>query len=178
MALPACVAVIEQVPAISSVMSDPLTVQTAGVVDVSVTGRPEDAVGVVVTGVWSSVLLPGLVNVIDWLTWFTVKARVIGVAAAYVPLPGCVAVIEHVPAATSVIWKPVTVQTGSVVDVRTTVRPDDAVGATVTGVWSMVLLPGLVKVMDCGRGTAGMTAFDGVEAGPVPTAFVAVTVNV
>jgi hypothetical protein len=40
-------------------------------------------------------------------------------------------VIEHVPDATAVMTKPVTVQTPVVVDVKVTVRDDEAVGATV-----------------------------------------------
>ena len=78
---PACDAVMEHDPAVSRLISKPLTVHTAVVVDVSVTGRPELAVGAVVTGVWSKVLLPGLVNVMVWVAWETANERVTGFAA-------------------------------------------------------------------------------------------------
>ena len=41
-----------------------------------------------------------------------------------------------------------------------------------------VWLAGLANVMVWPSGTAGTTALDGVDAGPVPSAFVARTVNV
>ena len=175
MAFPGCVAVMVHEPGVSNVIWKPLTVQTGRVLDVRVTVRPEFDVAVAVTGVWSIVLLPGLVNVIDWLTLLTVKARVTGAAAAYVPLPGCVAVMEQVPAPTRVIWKPLTVQTASVVDVSVTVSPEEAVADAVTGVWSMVLALMFANVIVCGSGTAGVTAFEGVDAGPVPAMFVALS---
>jgi hypothetical protein len=50
LASPAWLAVIEQVPAVSSVTVDPATVHTAGVVDAKVTARPEVAVAVTVNG--------------------------------------------------------------------------------------------------------------------------------
>ncbi len=56
--------------------------------------------------------------------------------------------------------------------------PELAVGLVATGDCSMVEFGGFVKVMVCGTGAAGVTAFDGAEAGPVPIALVAVTVNV
>ena len=46
---------------------------TAAVVDMKVTGRPEDAVALTVSGVASNVLLPSVVNVIVWLALATVK---------------------------------------------------------------------------------------------------------
>ena len=133
MASPGWVAVIEQVPGPSRVTEKPLTVQMAGVVDVRVTGSPELAVGATVTGDWAMVLGPGLVNVMVWLSWLTVKARMTGLAGRYVRLPGWVAVIEQVPAVRSVMTKPSTVQMAVVVEVSVTGRPELAVGATVTG---------------------------------------------
>ena len=62
-------------------MSKPVTEQMAVVVDVSVTGRPELAVGATVSGDASRVWLAGLTKVIVWATWLTVKVRVMEVAA-------------------------------------------------------------------------------------------------
>jgi hypothetical protein len=56
----------------------------------------------------------------------TVKVFVTA-AAAYVPLPAWLAVIEQVPAATAVSVLPVTVQTPVVVDAKLTARLDEAV---------------------------------------------------
>ena len=69
-------------PGVNSVIWKPVTVQTGRVLEVSVTVSPELDVAVTVTGVWSIVLLPGLVKVIDWATLLTVKERVTGGAAA------------------------------------------------------------------------------------------------
>ena len=44
MALPGWSALIVQVPVVTSVTVEPLTVQTAGVVELKVTARPEEAV--------------------------------------------------------------------------------------------------------------------------------------
>ena len=44
----------------------------------------------------------------------------------------------HVPAATNVIVKPLTVQTAGVEELRATTRPDEAVGLTVRGDWLIV----------------------------------------
>ena len=93
-------------------------------------------------------------------------------------MPGWLAVIVQVPALTSVIVDPLTVQTGVVDEVSVTGSPEVAVGLTVNGDWSMVELGGLVNVMDWGTGATGATAFEGADAGPVPTVFVAVTVKV
>ena len=82
MALPAWLAVIEQVPAVRRVMCRPLTVQTGRVVEVRVTGRVELALAEAVTGDWRRVLLGMLAKVIDWLTWLTANDRVTGLAGA------------------------------------------------------------------------------------------------
>ena len=54
----------------------PLTVQTAGVVELRVTVRPDDAVGVTVSGDWAMVLLEIEAKVIVWLSLLTLKLRV------------------------------------------------------------------------------------------------------
>ena len=60
----------------------PLDVHTAGDVVVNVTGSPEDAVALTVTGDWMSVLLPGLVKLMVWVARETVKETVFCGAAA------------------------------------------------------------------------------------------------
>lgn len=62
-------------------------------------------------------------------------------------MPGCEAWIVQVPAVTSVTVTPATVQTGSVVDVKTTARPDDAVALTVKGAVPNAWLESAPKVM-------------------------------
>jgi hypothetical protein len=54
--------------------------------------------------------------------------------------------MEHVPIATAVITKPATVQTPVVVEVKVTVRDEEAVGATDCVPWPSFMIPGLVKV--------------------------------
>ena len=81
MVLPAWVALMEQVPAVSSLMVLTLTVQTAGVVLASVTVRPELAVAATVNGATPKVLLPGLAKVMV-CALRTAKLRVTLVAAA------------------------------------------------------------------------------------------------
>ena len=74
--LPAWSAAIVQVPAATRVIVKPLTVQTAGVVELRVTARPDEAVGVTVSGDWARVLLEIAAKVIVWLTLLTLKLRV------------------------------------------------------------------------------------------------------
>jgi hypothetical protein len=50
-----------------------------------------------------------------------------------VELPGWLAVIEHVPAATSVTVTPETVQTEGVFEANVTVRPESAVALSANG---------------------------------------------
>jgi hypothetical protein len=64
LALPAWLAVIEQLPTATSVIVFPATVQTAGVVDAKLTGSPELAVAVSVMGVALKPVLPRGANAI------------------------------------------------------------------------------------------------------------------
>ena len=84
MLLPACDAVIEQVPAARNVAVAPLTVQTLAVVEAKLTVRPEVAVAVRLSGV-PTVCAPGLAKLMVCavrLAAFTVKLCATGVAAA------------------------------------------------------------------------------------------------
>jgi hypothetical protein len=79
-AFPGCVAVIEHVPGATNVMTNPLTVHTGVLFDVSVTGRFDVAVAVTFSGDWGIVEFGGFANVMVWLTWLIVKVRVMGAA--------------------------------------------------------------------------------------------------
>lgn len=79
---------------------------------------------------------------------FTRNVRVTGFAALYNVSPGWVAVIEHVPGATSVICMPSTVHTARALEVKVTGRPELAVAEAVTGDWTSVLFEIAVKVID------------------------------
>ena len=79
--LPAWLAVIEQVPAVTSVTVAPATVQTPDVVDAKLTGRPELLVALRATGPEPSAALPSGPNVIDCVPAVTLKVCVTGTAA-------------------------------------------------------------------------------------------------
>ena len=63
MALPAWLALMVQVPAATSVSVLPLTVQTLGVVEAKLTGRPELALATSVGGATLMIWLPGELKV-------------------------------------------------------------------------------------------------------------------
>src|ERR1035437_1912891 len=139
-----------QVPLTTNVAVVPLTVQTLVVVEAKVTARQELAVAASVSGV-PTVCVPGLAKVMVCVVFaaaFTVKLCEIGVAAAYVALPGCVAWIVQVPVVTNVAVVPLTVQTLVVVEANATVRPELAVAESVSCV-PIVCVPGLLKVIAC-----------------------------
>src|SRR5580704_521452 len=105
-----------QVPTLSSVTVTPLTVQTVSVAIVAakLTGRPELAVALSGAGVEPRNRLASGPKVMVWATGVrptTKNTCVTGIAGSYTPLPPWLAVIEHVPRATSVIKTPETVQT-------------------------------------------------------------------
>lgn len=79
----------------------------------------------------------------------TVKLCVTEVAALYVLLPACDAVMVQVPADTSVSVVPLTVHTGVVVEVSCTLKPDVAVAERAGGVAPRVCVAGLVNVIVC-----------------------------
>ena len=134
-AFPACDAVIEHVPVVRSVTLVTETVQTLVLFEAKPTVKPLDAVAESTTGPWSTRVSAGCANVIVCacgaaVTW---NVFVTGVAAAYVALPACDAVIEHVPALTSVTDEPETVQTEALFDANDTDSPLDAVAESATG---------------------------------------------
>ena len=81
MALPGWVAVMEQVPEATRVTAIPETVQTDGVVEVKLTGRPEVAVALRLKGGVPSNILPMVPNEILCEACATAKLRMTGAAA-------------------------------------------------------------------------------------------------
>jgi len=82
----------------------------------------------------------------------------------------------QVPTATDVSApEEVIVQTAGVVEVKVTARPEVEVAISVVGP-PKFCGPGSAKVMVWAL--AGVTAFDGADAGPVPALFVAFTEKV
>jgi hypothetical protein len=127
-ALPAWLAVMEQLPVVTSVSVLPLTVQTAGVLEAKLTGRLELAVAESAGGAVPRVRLPGLLKEITWAcgAFDTVMATVTAGAAAVVALPAWLALMEQVPAVTKASVLPLTVHTLGVLDVKLTARPEVA----------------------------------------------------
>jgi hypothetical protein len=83
--------------------------------------------------------------------------------------------IEQLPVVKKVSSPPdVIVQTARVVELKDTGKLEVAVAESV-GVVPNDCEPGLEKLMVCAA--LGVTAFDAAEAGPVPAAFVAVTLK-
>lgn len=121
------------VPGPTRVTVVPLTVHTLGVLDVYVTGKPDEAVAataklVVATGRGA---IAGNVTVCMLLMLMVLVTLV---AAVYVvPLfvpPAWAAVIRHAPGITTVTVVPLTVQILDVSEVYVTGNPDEAVAAT------------------------------------------------
>lgn len=132
--LPACEAVIEQVPAAIKVAVVPLTVQTVCVVEAKLTAKPEVAVAVSVSVV-PTVCEAMESNVIFCAVSeaaFTAKLCVTGVAAAYLSLPACVAIIVQVPGSMKVAAASLTVQMSGVSEAKLTGSPELAVAVSVS----------------------------------------------
>ena len=85
--LPACEPVMEQTPTETSVTLAPDTVQTAGELPVKLTGSPEVAVAVRLTGPTLSAVSAGCVKLIVCDDCKTLNVTVTGAAAGNVPLP-------------------------------------------------------------------------------------------
>ena len=150
LALPAWLAVMEQVPAASKVKVLPLTLHTEGVVDASCTVRPEVALADKAGGVVPSVCVAGAAKLMVWLVSAageTVKLRITGLAAPKLALPAWLAVMEQVPAASKVKVLPLTLHTEGVVDASCTVKPDVALADKAGGVVPSVCVAGAAKLM-------------------------------
>lgn len=124
--LPGWNAAIRQLPTTISDAVVPDTVQTLGVEDVKLTGRPEVAVAVRAT-VFPICCVGIVPKVMVWEAKSTAKLWETGAAAAYAPLPACVAVIVQRPTSLTEAVVPDTVQVSGVVEVKLTGRPELAV---------------------------------------------------
>jgi hypothetical protein len=100
-----------------------------------------------VTGPALMATFDGVAKVIVWDTSVTWKVWLMGAATAYVVLPGCVAWMIQAPADTSVSVVPDTVQTGSVLEAKATVRPELDEAFNVTGPALMATSDGVAKVI-------------------------------
>ena len=97
----------------------------------------------------------------------TLNVLITGTAAAKLPLPGCVAVIEHEPTDTStaLVLPTATVQTAGVVLAKATVNPEVAAPTNATGpAFNAVSTSGL-NVIDCDASVTSILALDVL---PVP----------
>src|SRR5262245_59206186 len=93
------------------------------------TASPDEALALKAKGRSPRCLSAGLAKVMVWSLFcvlVTAKDCMMGVAGLIRALPSCVAVIEQVPVATSVTVLPLTVQTPSVLLVKLTGSPDEA----------------------------------------------------
>jgi hypothetical protein len=120
------------VPALTLVTVEPLTVQTAGVVELKVTARPELAVALTVE-VPASASVAGAKVIVPmvWLALPIVIFWVTCVAALYVEFPAWSAATVQVPADTPLTIESTTVQTAGVVELKVTARPELAVALAV-----------------------------------------------
>jgi hypothetical protein len=129
--LPACVAWMVHVPVAISEAVVPETVQTAGVVEAKLTGRPESDVAdsATVPPTDCAAIAPK-VMVCDFA--FTAKLWETGAAALYEALPAWVAWMVQVPAVISEAVVPETEQTAAVVEAKLTGRPESDVADSAT----------------------------------------------
>ena len=150
LALPAWLAVIEQVPTATRLTVAPLTVQTDGELDAKLTAKPDEAVatsaGTGVPRIW----LAGAVKLMVCAYGAggaTAKATVTGVAAEKVALPAWLAVMPQAPKVSSVSVLPLTVQTLGMVEAKPTARPELALADKAGGSEPKVWLLGETKLM-------------------------------
>ena len=140
---------IEHVPMATVVTVTPDTVQTAGVFEAKPTVSPELEVALSANGATPRDTLPGTPKEMNCGAGTTVKLWITGLAAGTFALPGWVAVMEQVPAATMVNVFPDTVQTEPVVDAKLTGSPELAVALNASGAVPKATLPRGAKVMLC-----------------------------
>ena len=144
---------IRHVPAVTTSIAPFTTVQTVGVVEVKVTGyeMPALLVASKVCGVLTVVIAIGGVKVMVCGSLVIVILRTTLLAAAVVVSPAWLAVIEQVPADTTVRVVPLMRQAADVVAKLTGYEgPAELVATRVCGVDESVTAVGGVKVMVCG----------------------------
>jgi hypothetical protein len=138
----------EHVPVPVRVTVLPETAQTEDVLEAKPTARPDVAEAPMVKGPDAvATLLSGPKLIVCVFDGVMVNDRVTGGAAEYVELPGCVAVMEHVPAAIRLAVLPIPAQVPDVVLVKVTARPEDAVADRATDPAVNGALPGAAKEM-------------------------------
>lgn len=152
--MPAWLALSVQSPTLSSVRAVPLTVQTVGVLEPSVTGKPDVELATSAAGVLPRVWLPGEMKVMVCGATTTVKEWDTDAAASKLALPAWLALTVQVPTLSSVRLAPAVVQTAGVLEANATVNPELALATRVTGVVLKVWLPGEVKLSVCAAGGA------------------------
>lgn len=179
MALPAWLAVKEQLPAATRVSALPLVVHTPGVVDTIVTGKPELALATSAAGVVPSVCGPGLAKVMVCAATATAKDCCTALAGATVVLPAWLALTVQVPLLSSDKTVPLTVHTAGVLLVKVTTSPELALATSAGGVLPRVWAPGETNVIVCGV-AATANEFSTAAAAPkvVLPAWLAATVQV
>ena len=129
--LPAWLAWMVHLPPATSVTVLPETMQTDGVVDAKLTGRPELAVALTVNGAAPYVTEARAGNVI--VCEATVTTKICETDADwYCAFPSCVALMVQLPTVSRVAVEPETVQTDGVVDAKLTGSPDEAVALRLT----------------------------------------------
>lgn len=162
MLLPSWPALSVQLPTLSSVKVLPLTVQTAGVLELKVTGKPDVELATSAAGVLPRVWLPGEMKVMVCAATTTVKERDTDVAASKLALPAWLALTVQVPTLSSVRLAAAVVHTAGVLETKVTVKPELALATSAKGVVLKVWLPGEVKLRVCVAG--------GAESPPPPQA--------
>ena len=180
-ASPAWLAATVHVPAPTKVRAVPLTVQTAGVTEVSDNARPDVEVATSEGAGEPRVWLPIGVNemVCGSSTAATRNECETGAAAVWLTSPAWLAATLHVPGATSASALALTVHTLGVVEAKDTARPDVAVAVSAAGATPKVWLPGEMKVMVCAAGlTANEPETVGAVAYALSPAWLALTVQV
>ena len=124
MALPACVAWMSQVPAMRNEAVLPESVQTVGVTELRVTGRPELELALSASCDKAYLVPVTGVTVMLWWARCTTTTCVTGNAAPYRALPACVACRMQEPPMSNETVLPETVQTVGVVVLKLTARPE------------------------------------------------------
>ena len=131
--LPHWVAVIPQVPPLSKVTVFAETVQTEGVVEAKMTGKPDEAVALRVNGAEPKVEAGRAEKVMVCASALTVKLCCTCGAAVKLALPHWFAVIAQVPPLSKVTVFAETVQTAGVEEAKMTGKPDEAVALKLNG---------------------------------------------
>lgn len=161
LALPGWLAFSVQVPAATRPSALPLTVHTAGVLELSVTGRPELAVADSTAAGVPRVWVPGAVKLMVCAAGAMVNEFSTALAAAKLALPGWLAATVQVPAASRFTAAPLTMQTAGVELAKATGKPELAVATSTGTLVPSTWVPGAGKEMFCAAICAATTKLCG-----------------